>query len=81
MKVMRVEMFFIDFDEIGEDEAKSVIENTKYPNRCMYPEVKKVDVVDIGEWSNDHPLNNSKTCDEEYKRIFQSLPPVSNGVN
>lgn len=72
MKVMKIEILVIDFDGVGEDGIKSVIENSRYPNRCINPEVKDIKTVDIGEWSDDHPLNNMTTCDEEYKRLFHS---------
>jgi len=72
MKVMKMEIMFIDFDGLGEEGARSLIEDTRYPNHCIAPDVKKIEVVDIGEWSDDHPLNSSLTCDEEYKRIFKS---------
>lgn len=70
MKAMKVELLIIDFDEIGEEEIKSVIENTKYPNRCIYPDVQNIETVDVGEWSDDHPLNLLDKQKEEYKRLF-----------
>jgi len=69
MKAYKLEILIIDFDGVG-DEIKDVIEQQKYPNHCIAPDVKKMEVVDIGEWHDDHPLNNSLTCDEEYKKLF-----------
>lgn len=70
MKAYKIEILVIDHDLMGEDEIKLVIENTKYPNRCMYPCVKKIQVADIGEWDDDHPLNNLSIADAEYERLI-----------
>ena len=70
MKVYKIEIFIIDYDEIGEEEITDVIENTPYPNRCISPEVKNIESHDIGEWSDDNPLNVYSTADEEYKNLF-----------
>jgi len=56
----------IDFDELGEEDVKSALENTKYPNWCIYPRVVRCRTEDIGEWSDDHPLNQSGTDVKEY---------------
>ena len=72
MKVYKVETMVIDFDEIGEQEIKDVIENTSYPNHCISPEVKKIEWRDIGEWHDDHPLNMNNKANAEYRRLFAS---------
>ena len=70
MKVMKLEVFVIDFDGLGESGVRHAIENASYPNRCISPEVRSVEAKEIGEWSDDHPLNNSKTAPAEFDRIF-----------
>lgn len=70
MKVYKLEVLIIDFDELGEKEIKTVLENQHYPNWCIHPQVKDVKVVDIGEWTDGHPLNNKLTKDAEYQRLF-----------
>jgi len=70
MRVYKIEVMIIDFDNIGGDEIKDVIENSKYPNRCISPDVMDIKSVEIGEWSDDHPLNNMVTHESEYKRLF-----------
>lgn len=57
-------------DELGADEVKSVLENTKYPNYCISPDVKSIQTVDIGEWQDDHPLNVKSLSEIEYQRLF-----------
>jgi len=60
----------LDFDGIGAEGIKYEIENTKYANRCISPEVKGCEERDIGEWSDDHPLNHRDKSDAEYRRLF-----------
>lgn len=66
MKIYKVEVFIIDFDELGPDEIKSTLENTKYPNRCMSPKVGLIEEKEIGEWDDNHELNKSSTDTAEY---------------
>lgn len=73
MKVHKVTLIILDFDDIGKEEIESVIENTHYPNRCINPEVVNIETVEIGEWSDDHPLNQTDTAMKEWIRIFPSL--------
>jgi len=70
VKIHQVVLTFIDFDQIGADGAKDTIENANYPNDCMYPHVRSVETRDIGEWADDHPLNNTVTAEAEMKRLF-----------
>ena len=51
----------------------SVIENQKYPNHCIHPDVKSIETVDVGEWGDDHPLNLNATSEAEYQRLFGSV--------
>ena len=74
MNVHKVVLTIIDFDDVGADEIKVVIENQHYPNRCISPDVVNIETVDIGEWDDDHPLNNRKTSKAEWHRLFPSLP-------
>ncbi len=68
MKVYKVELSIIDFEEIGEEDIKIMLENTKY----LHPKVISIDSREIGEWSDDHPLNHSSTQLNELKRIFEN---------
>lgn len=70
MKLYKIEIMVLDLDEIGEQEIKDVIENTNYPNRCISPEVKKIEVRDIGEWHDEHLMNMTDKADAEYHRLF-----------
>ena len=70
MQVMKLVVTVIDFDGIGADGVKDAIENARYPNRCISPEVRSVEVRDIGEWSDDNPLNHPDKSEAEYIRLF-----------
>jgi len=74
MKAYRIELLIIDFDELGDKEIKEVLENTKYPNWCISPNVMKITEKDIGEWDDDHPLNNTETMDKAYVELFKEEP-------
>jgi len=70
MKVYKVELMIIDFDQLGADGIKEEIECARYANRCISPEVKSIESRDLGEWEDDNPLNMCDTRDAEYRRLF-----------
>jgi hypothetical protein len=70
MRVIRLVVTVIDFDDLGADGVKGAIENARYPNRCISPNVQSVEVRDAGEWSDDHPLNNISLAAAELSRLF-----------
>lgn len=61
-----------DSDEIGGEEIKYVLENAHYPNHCISSSIISIKEKDIGEWSDDHPLNKKETFLKEYERLFGS---------
>lgn len=71
MKAFKLEVLIIDFDGLGVEEIKTVIENARYPNRCISPAVMASIERDIGEWDDDHPLNKFASMESSYKDIFQ----------
>lgn len=70
MKAFKVELLIIDHDGLGAEQIKDVLENTKYPNWCISPEVMDVDERDIGEWHDGHPLNLLSKREAEYRLLF-----------
>jgi hypothetical protein len=70
MKAYEITLRIIDFDELGPAEIKSVLENARYPNHCIAPQVIDHREADIGEWTDDHPLNKQSTADAEWSRLF-----------
>ena len=73
MKIHKVVLTIIDFDEIGAQAAGQLIEDARYPNRCIMPQVFSVETREIGEWSDDHLLNRKDTARSEIERLF-ALP-------
>lgn len=74
MKIYRVVLTIIDFDDVGE-KCADLIEGARYPNDCINPQVRSVDSREIGDWDDTHPLNNRDTCEAEYQRLFGALEP------
>lgn len=70
MKVHRVTFVVVDFDQIGADGVRVVLESQRFPNDCMYPIVTQVESADCGEWDDSHPLNNRATQMKEIERLF-----------
>lgn len=62
----------IDHDNIGDDIVVE-LENGRFANRCISPNVISFDSVDIGEWDDDNPLNNQKTAETEFNRLFNKV--------
>jgi hypothetical protein len=69
MKAYKIELLIIDFDQLGPNEIQLVLEQTKYPNWCIYPNVMKIEERELGEWTDEHPLNGAQQ-DAEYQRLF-----------
>lgn len=70
MKVYKIVVSIIDFDELGGEEVCSILENTHFPNHCISPQVIDIQTADCGDWSDKHPLNNSQTVVSEFKKLF-----------
>lgn len=80
MKAYKIELLVLDFDQLGGDEIKSVLENSCYPNDCISPSAMRIMEADIGPWQDGSPLNKASTRAAEYARIFpaEALPAVAN---
>jgi len=79
MEVHQVVLTIIDHDELGRDEILAELENARFPNDCISLDVRSIETRDIGEWSDDHPLNRNATAAAELKRLFDK-PKDSRGV-
>jgi hypothetical protein len=71
MQIHKIVLTIIDFDEIGAESCREVLENTKYPNRCISPKVHGIETREIGQWHDEHPLNHEETAQAEIDRLFQ----------
>lgn len=66
MKAHKIEVVVLDFEGYV-DEFISTISNHRHLSApCLENKT-----VDIGEWSDDHPLNNRKTHQAESTRLFE----------
>ncbi len=70
MNVHKITLIFKDFESVGVENIINYIENTEICQR--YPIVFSIETVDIGEWTDEHPLNNNN-FEEEVIKIFPSL--------
>ena len=70
MKVHRVTLYIVDFDQLGPEGVAEELVSARYANRCISPNVLRVETREIGEWDESNPLNRASTADEEIKRIF-----------
>lgn len=69
VKVHRLEVLVIDHDDIGSDEVASVLQNARYPNRCISPEVMSVESREV-DWRDSHPLNMRGQTEEAFRELF-----------
>ena len=67
MKAYKVELLVLDHDNMGEGEITFLLENVKY----LYPSVMSIESKDIGEWDDDHPLNQRDRCRQFYEKLFK----------
>lgn len=67
MKLHKLTVYVFDHDEYGPEEYGRLIEDNKYFTSHVVIE----GTADIGDWSDDHPLNkhsaNQLTFDEYFK--------------
>ena len=75
MKVYKMTLMFIDFDNLGAKGATDIIENARLPNHIIPGHVMALEERDIGEWDDDHPLNNYKTQIAAFQILFEKPAP------
>jgi hypothetical protein len=73
LKAYKLEVLILDHDEVGAKDIVEILENTSFPNHCINPQVKSITEADIGELTDDHPLNKRDTMEAEYRRLFNHL--------
>lgn len=71
IKVYRLEVLIIDHDECGTEEIREVLENQRYPNDCIFPQVMSVEHREV-EWSDNHPLNDLHKCQKAFRKLFSN---------
>ncbi len=78
MKVYKVTLLIVDADDIGPSGAREVIENARYPNRCIAPQVMEVETREVA-WTDEHPLNRHDTQRAAFDDLFDAEPPTRRG--
>lgn len=71
VQVHKVTLMVVDHDGLGADGLQAVLEETRYPNRCISPRVAQVATVEVG-WVDDNPLNYEATWRAEFERLFSA---------
>ena len=66
MKVYKLEVLVLDFEESGDDEVIELIENNKY----LMVNVIDIKSKQIDDWDDDHPLNQSDTQKQAVIELF-----------
>lgn len=72
MEIHRIVLYVVDFDGLGAEGVKRELENTRFANDCISPDIAKIQTRDIGQWSDDHPLNKRATIDATREALFAS---------
>ena len=67
MKFHKLEVYVVDFENSGIGDIIAEIEQNRY--FCM--NVQAHETTDIGEWSDDHELNNCNTPVERFREYFK----------
>ncbi len=70
MKVHKVTLMILDFDQLGIQGVADALENARYANDCIMPSVIDIETAEIGEWQDEHPLNSPLTEAKEFARLF-----------
>jgi hypothetical protein len=66
MKFHKLEVYVLDFENGGIKNLIKLLEQNPHFNM----EVKAYQTVDIGEWYDDHELNQLDTTLEQYRAYF-----------
>ena len=72
MEIHRIVLYVVDFDGLGAEGVKQELENTRFANDCISPDIAEVQTRDIGEWSDAHPLNHRATAQATREALFAS---------
>lgn len=69
MRIHKIIVLVVDYDDLGGMAVRNVLEEARYPNRCIHPRVMRVESRDV-KWSDEHPLNNRQTQAEAFAELF-----------
>lgn len=69
MKMHKLEVYVIDFDDIGIDDIVAELEDIS----MGMVQVKSGATTDIGKWHDDHELNQYTTPVEVFRKYFREV--------
>lgn len=67
MKAYKIEVLVLDFEGVGEGNIVTELENMRFVSAYAM----NTSEADIGQWSDDHPLNHATTWLDEAERLFR----------
>lgn len=67
MKLKRVTFYFVNLDEVDDNEVEGLLQGYCFSNDCISPQQATVEETDIGEWDDDHRCNK---CDYDLSQEF-----------
>lgn len=67
MNLIKIVMYVVDFDNIGANDIKTIIDNNRYIHLFRFNSVVK----DIGDWDDNHKLNLKDTSIKEFEEYFK----------
>jgi hypothetical protein len=73
MKVFKLTVMIVDHDGLDNDlDVVDALENGRFANRCISPNVMAIESREIGEWDDDNPLNypGAQRQHNEFERLF-----------
>lgn len=66
MKAYKYEVVVLDFEDVGIEEITGLLKSGRY----ITPIILSSKTADIGEWSDDHPINKKNTMQEYCNKVF-----------
>lgn len=67
MKMHKVTMYVIDLDEYGEEDLRTSLKQ----DTPGIVHIAEIDTVSIGEFEDEHPLNQIDATTEEHEAYFR----------
>ena len=72
-KVHKITLLIVDHDDLGAQEVVTVLENTRYPNRCVMPRIASIETREV-DWDDGHPLNQNASWRKAFAALFGAEP-------
>ncbi len=61
MKAHILTVVILDHDGLGAEGVVEELQSANFANDCIHPKVGKVETFELGEWEDNHPLNQGDT--------------------